>query len=99
METVEVVIRLPKRTYDRVSKRGIIAFGEDAYYIGYAVTNGTVLPKEHDDLVELGKVIDIVTEYVPDDDGSVGNTNLKDLLYEVENMEHIIEADKEIDDD
>ena len=45
-----------------------------------------------------GKVVDIVTEYVPDDDGSVGNANLKDLLYEVENMEQVIEADKEAKD-
>lgn len=47
METVEVVIRIPKRTYDRVSKRGIIAYGDDAYYIGHAIANGTVLPKGH----------------------------------------------------
>lgn len=42
METVEVVIRIPKRTYDRVSERGIIAYGDDAYYIGHAIKNGTV---------------------------------------------------------
>lgn len=61
----------------------------------YAIANGIVLPKGHGDLVDGGKVVDIVTEYVPDDDGSVGNTNLKDLLYEVENMERVIEADRE----
>ena len=29
-EIIEVVIKIPKRTYGRVSERGIIAFGDDA---------------------------------------------------------------------
>ena len=53
---------------------------------------------KHPEIIHHYKV-DIVTEYVPDDDGSVGNTNLKDLLYEVENMEQVIEADREAEDD
>lgn len=92
METVEVVIKLPKEAYERICYQMITS-----YAIGEAIdaiVNGTVLPKECGELVEWGKVVDMVTEYVQDDDGSVGNTNLKDLLYEVENMERVIEADR-----
>ena len=56
METVEVMIRIPKRTYDRVSERGIIAYGDDAYYIGHAIKNGTVLPKGHGRLIDADEV-------------------------------------------
>ena len=56
-EIVEVVIRIPKRTYDRVSERGIIAYGDDAYYIGHAIASGTVLPKGHGELVDRDRLI------------------------------------------
>jgi len=93
METVEVVVRIPKedlKSLQELARRGYVTSRD------MMILNGTVLPKGHSELVEWGKVVDIVTEYVPDDDGSVGNTNLKDLLYEVENMELVIEADKEV---
>ena len=93
METVEVVIRIPAKMY----KNMINDVWAGSQLVADAVKNGTVLPKGHGELVEWGKVVDIVTEYVPDDEGSVGNTNLKDLLYEVENMELVIGADKEVD--
>ena len=99
METVEVIVRLPKDMYERALLTGVFVNGIDAADVGGAIIDGIVLPKGHDVLVELGKVIDIVTEYVPDDDGSVGNTNLKDLLYEVENMEQVIETDREGEDE
>lgn len=58
-EMLEVVIRIPKRTYDRVSERGIIAFGDDAYYIGHAIANGTVLPKGHGQVDILNKITNL----------------------------------------
>mgnify|MGYP003305022074 CR=1 FL=1 len=94
METVEVVIRLPKGDFNCIFDlyNGCKPDETSVFSVVlHSVANGTVLPKECGGLVEWGKVVDMVTEYVPDDDGSVGNTNLKDLLYEVENMERIIE--------
>lgn len=95
METVELVIKIPEELYKAYKGRPPMLGDAGLDMIAQSIANGTVLPKGRDGLVELGKVIDIVTEYVPDDDGSVGNTNLKDLLYEVENMEPVIEADME----
>ena len=81
METVEVVIRIPKRTYDRVSERGIIAFGDDAYYIGHAIENGTVLPKGHGRLIDADAVLE----------EPYGNT-----YKDIDIAETIIEADEEV---
>lgn len=94
METVEVLVQIPKDLYEGIECRnGELETEYVCDELMKAVDNGIVLPKGHGDLVKLNEVIDIVTEYVPDDDGSVGNTNLEDLLYEVENMERVIEAD------
>lgn len=86
METVEVIIRIPKRTYDRVSERGIIAYGDDAYYIGHAIANGTVLPKGHGDLKDVSNLL-TVTDY----DGENEKTYV--LYDEIKHAPIIIEAD------
>lgn len=57
METVEVVIRIPKQAYDNVSANGIIIYADEAYHIGRAIANGTVLPKGHGRLVDADKII------------------------------------------
>ena len=109
METVEVVIKIPKRTYDRVSKRGIIAFGDDAYYIGHAIENGTVLPKGHGELIDKEQLFNIPlgSEYTLKDATKYGNLCAEQqhfsystlMMYEladiIEDAPIIIEADKE----
>lgn len=93
METVEVVIRIPKRTYDRVSERGIIAYGDDAYYIGHAIKNGTVLPKGHDDLISREGVLTKLHEYFdPLADGE--DICPADIYHEINALSRVIAADK-----
>lgn len=102
METVEVVIRIPKRTYDRVSERGIIAFGDDAYYIGHAIKNGTVLPKGHGRLGDLDSLYEDVTNGIKAgnyEEGYEGYENINDMDDIVDAIKYaptIIEADKEV---
>ena len=62
-EIIEVVIKIPKRTYGRVSERGIIAFGDDAYYIGHAIADGTVLPKGHGQVDILEKITNLFNRW------------------------------------
>ena len=59
METVEVVIRIPKTTYNNVKETECIIWGDDAYYIGHAITNGTVLPKGHGQVDILDKITNL----------------------------------------
>ena len=103
METVEVVIKIPKRTYDRVSERGIIAFGEDAYYIGHAIENGTVLPKGHGRLGDLDALEMEINNGIRAgnyEEGyeNYGNINdMDDCVDAVRFAETIIEVDKEVE--
>lgn len=55
METVEVVVKMPKFVHDmtKAQKKVIDA---DAEIVGKAIANGTVLPKGHDDLIERAQV-------------------------------------------
>ena len=93
METVEVVIRIPKRTYDRVSERGIIAYGDDAYYIGHAIENGTVLPKGHGRLIDNNKIRFVDEEFED------GRTYMIAHVTDIDNTPTVIEADKEVQDE
>lgn len=47
METVEVVITIPKDMYERTLRTGVVVVGIDAAYIGGAISDGTVLSKGH----------------------------------------------------
>lgn len=47
METVEVLVRIPKDMYERTLLTGVVVVGIDAAYIGGAIINGTVLSKGH----------------------------------------------------
>lgn len=93
METVEVVIRIPKRTYDRVSERGIIAYGDDAYYIGHAIKNGTVLPKGHGRLIDADAIN--IHDVSPTYGMEVYGVTQDDIEYEPT----VIEADREVQDE
>ena len=51
----------------------------------------------HGDLIEESKVLDIVFEWCPDDDGSVGKDgDLREMLDEIEALPTIIPADEMI---
>lgn len=53
METVEVLIRIPKDKYDEVmDMKGILQDKPDLFRYSVAVANGTVLPKGHGKLID-----------------------------------------------
>ena len=53
----------------------------------------------HGRLIEESKVLDIVSEWCPDDDGSVGKDgDLREMLDEIEALPTIIPADHTVDD-
>lgn len=51
METVEVVIKVPKDLYDWIEHTGVVHH-EDCGYIGGAILDGIVLPKGHGRLID-----------------------------------------------
>ena len=83
METVEVVIRIPKIKLDRINKIANGIWGTsnlDAQEM--AILNGTILPKGHGELVDR-------------DDLKYAKYN--SYAYAIANAPTIIEADKEVE--
>lgn len=89
-EIIEVVIKIPKRTYDGVSKNGCIVYGDDAYFIGQAIKNGTVLPKGHGRLIDADA---FERRCMFDSDIE----DMQDVIYALRDYKTIIEADKEVE--
>ena len=61
METVEVVIRIPKREVEEIKrycKRVELKISSLEDYIYRSIANGTVLPKGHGDLIDKDKLWD-----------------------------------------
>ena len=62
METVEVMIKIPKVIYDDLSNKKMLdefVKSEVHFYdfeIGKSIQNGTVLPKEHGKLIDADKL-------------------------------------------
>ena len=89
METVEVVIRMPKQDFDFIKDEfadGDMPDEKDLKEtIYYAIANGTVLPKRHGDLKDVDEIERIWKK---------GNYVRSALLF----APTVIEADKEVDD-
>ena len=92
METVEIVIKMPKDKYDEVmTMKGLLQAMPDVFRYGVAVVNGTVLPKGHGRLGDLDA-------YLKDTPiRNVDDTWIKEsYVYEsIINAPTVIEADKE----
>lgn len=98
METVEVVIKIPKQDFDFIKDE--FADGdmpdekdlkETTYY---AIANGTVLPKGH------GRLIDADKYKFDNEDGfciGFGNDAMNVFKRSVDETPTVIEADKEVD--
>lgn len=56
METVEVMIKLPKEIINHVNKFGTIFYNEYISYIADELRTATVLPANHGKIVDLGKI-------------------------------------------
>ena len=92
METVEVVLRIPKKTYNALTHTEF-----DAKLVvdemRKSITNGTVLPKGH------GRLIDADKYKFDNEDGfciGFGNDAMNVFKRSVDNAPTVIEADKEV---
>ncbi len=102
METVDVVIKIPKTTYNNVKKTECIIWGDDAYYIGHAIANGTVLPKGHGRLVDADEMVKILrkSEYYQEKRGDFYGVEVTSRVKNfIEDTDTVIEADKEVEHD
>ena len=92
METVEVVIKIPKEEYDYIQ-----LYGSIKPFSAKQIINGTVLPKGHGRLIDADKLKERYL-YMSNDD-----TAIEGMEYVtkgmIENAEVVIEADKEAEND
>lgn len=64
---------------------------------GYYKRNEVIALPDHGDLIDIRTVLEIVMQYVPDDDGtcSKGDVDLRELLDDIENAPVIVPASEE----
>jgi len=100
METVEVVVRIPKDVYEKIQQIDRIIVGRRngktiEFALWNGVKNGTVLPKGHGRLGDLDRLIRAEIQHLlyhlPNGDIAVPQQDIK-------NAPTIIEADKGGDD-
>lgn len=104
METVEVLLRIPKQDFDFIKDE--FADGdmpdekdlkETTYY---AIANGIVLPKGHGRLVDADEMVKILreSEYYQEKRGDFYGADVTSRVKNfIEDTETVIEADKEVD--
>ena len=98
METVEVVIRIPKQLYEHINVWKDIVYDDYIAMVANAILNGTVLPKGHDRLISTGdldvsKLVDSDMEWV------MGICDISRVQNMIDNAPTVIEADKDGDAD
>ena len=91
METVEVVIRIPKEKYDVIMETGNCGLSHNER----AIKHGTVLPKGHGDLKDVQDIINRINLNY-NNHQSIDAYSLKDMIATVPT---IIDADKDGDTD
>lgn len=98
METVEVVIRIPKQVYEHINVWKDLVYDDYIAMVGNAILNCTVLPKGHGDLIDkenLVKAIEQKAKRLKNLDTINGLCGAVALAYEAET---VIEADRETED-
>lgn len=103
METVEVVIRIPKELYKVYKGRPPMLGDAGIDMIAQSIANGTLLPKNHGRLVDADKISrvnyaeeDNLTGYgMTYDEMGAYNDGINDMYRLVKNAPTVIEADKE----
>ena len=96
METVEVVIRIPKREVEEIKrycKRVELKISSLEDYIYRSIANGTVLPKGHGDLVDKDELLkDTCT-------AELWDGREEEVIWEstIKLVPIVIEADKEVE--
>lgn len=97
METVEVMIKIPKVIYDDLSNKKMLdefVKSEVHFYdfeIGKSIQNGTVLPKEHGKLIDADK-LGLTDFEIVMCDGDYKKV-LKMLCEKIENAPTILDAE------
>ena len=89
METVEVLVRIPKKGFEELQSN-YVWWGKHGEYI----KKGTVLPKGHGDLIDKNKLKEKAWKHI-DDTESYSAVYLED----VEDARPVIEADRGKKDD
>lgn len=92
METLEILVRIPKHDYDYILSQGDT---RGTPHLAEALVNGTVLPKGHGNLIDkesLVKAIEQKAKRLENLDTINGLCGAVALAYEAET---VIEADKE----
>ena len=94
METVEVLIRIPKDKYDEImDMKSVLQVKPDLFRYSVAIANGKVLPKGHGELKDYDA---IKSDYIHKMSVLMSDEERMDLLCTiVDEAEAIIEADKD----
>ena len=83
METIEVVIKIPKRCKEFLDNGGKVDW-LDAIPIIDAIVNGTVLPEGHDRLIDVNKLIKRLETYDDYYNKRFAKTPIKDIpMYDL----------------
>ena len=98
METVEVVIRIPKEVYEKIQQIDRIILGRQngktiEFALWNGVKNGTVLPKGHGRLIDADAIN--IHDVSPTYGMEVYGVTQDDIEYEPT----VIEADREVQDE
>ena len=93
METVEVLIKIPKDIYKRLDDPFDTMWEHYLVPCAYAIRNGTVLPKGHGKLIDADKLKERCLFMSNDDTAIEGVEYVTKGM--IENAHAIIEADKE----
>jgi len=104
METVELVIKIPKELYEDIKEHGLCGYSYDREIVSEAISNGTALPKGHGRLIDVDKFIDALFAYGQADDKFKLGELIKytpSEIWEIEKIlaKTVIEADREAEDD
>lgn len=87
METVEVVIKIPKDMYDRITD-------ESNMFYSHAIANGTVLPKGHGRLGDLDRLVRTEIQHLL---YHLPNGDIAVPKIDIDNAPTVIEADREVE--
>ena len=98
MDTVEVVIKIPKIEYKLLHRYLEIAPNKNKAFT-MAILNGTVLPKGHTDLIDRQDLINAIEQKAKRLDNLDTINGLCGVVALAFEAEALIEADKEVADD
>lgn len=96
METVEVVIKIPKQVYEHINVWKDIVYDDYIAMVTNAILNGTVLPKGHGRLIDADRIITEATERMK---YPANHQYMECVIAHMKLAPTIIEADNEVEND